>query len=169
MDHHSDAERRAAEPRRAAPPRVAVPRVGCGPVEVVDPASSMVRPSEPRARASVLAVSSTCWRTPGPVRGTPRVQYIRRFDKFSFRIASESTVSTERPDRTALGYRRFRGHACRRGCNERTGTRVDFLEYPTAVVCLAVFWRVRYKRSLRHLAAMFLQRGIGFTHEAVRA
>jgi putative transposase len=36
------------------------------------------------------------------------------------------------------------------------------------VVCLVVFWRFRYKLSLRDLAEMFLQRGITFTHEAVR-
>ncbi len=29
-------------------------------------------------------------------------------------------------------------------------------------------WRLRYKLSLRDLAEMFLQRGIAFTHEAVR-
>jgi hypothetical protein len=33
---------------------------------------------------------------------------------------------------------------------------------------LVVFWRVRYKLSLRDLAEMFLIRGIVFTHEAVR-
>ena len=31
-----------------------------------------------------------------------------------------------------------------------------------------VLWRVRYKLSLRDLAEMFLDRGILFTHEAVR-
>jgi transposase-like protein len=35
-------------------------------------------------------------------------------------------------------------------------------------VCLVVFWRFRYKLSLRDLAEMFLQRGIIFTYEAVR-
>jgi putative transposase len=35
-------------------------------------------------------------------------------------------------------------------------------------VCLVIFWRLRYQLSLRDLAEMFLQRGIGFTHEAVR-
>ena len=80
----------------------------------------------------------------------------------------ESTITAERPDRTALGYRRFRCHTCRRGFNERTGTLFNYLEYPTDVVCLAVFWRFRYKLSLRDLAEMFLQRGIDFTHEAVR-
>ena len=31
-----------------------------------------------------------------------------------------------------------------------------------------VLWRVRYKLSLRDLAEMFLERGVVFTHEAVR-
>jgi len=42
------------------------------------------------------------------------------------------------------------------------------LQYPTDVVCLVILWRLRYKLSLRDLAEMFLQRGIVFTHEAVR-
>jgi putative transposase len=81
----------------------------------------------------------------------------------------QSTATTERSDRTELGYRRFRCWACHRGFNERTGTPFNRLQYPTDVVCLAVLWRFRYKLSLRDLTEMFLQRGIVFTHEAVRA
>jgi putative transposase len=33
---------------------------------------------------------------------------------------------------------------------------------------LVVLWRLRYKRSLRDLAEMFLERGFVFTHEAIR-
>src|SRR5262245_52416525 len=80
----------------------------------------------------------------------------------------ESTVITERPDCTALGYRRFRCRACKREVNERTGTPFNRLQYPTDVVCLVVLWRFRYKLSLRDLAEMFLQRSLVFTHEAVR-
>src|SRR3954467_410102 len=36
------------------------------------------------------------------------------------------------------------------------------------VIALVVFWRLRYKLSLRDLPEMFLIRGIEFTHEAVR-
>lgn len=43
----------------------------------------------------------------------------------------KSTATTERPDRTVLGYRRFRCRACRRGFHERTGTLFHDLEYPT--------------------------------------
>jgi putative transposase len=79
-----------------------------------------------------------------------------------------SAATTERADRTALGYRRFRCHDCQRGCNERTGTPFNRLQYPTDMICSVVLWRFRYKLSLRDLAEMFLQRGIILTHEAVR-
>jgi putative transposase len=82
----------------------------------------------------------------------------------------QSTATTERPDRTALGSRRF--WWCRtykRGLNERTGTPFNHLQYPTDVVSLVVLWHYRYTLSLRDLTAMFLQHGIMFSHEAVRA
>jgi putative transposase len=79
-----------------------------------------------------------------------------------------SAATVERPDRTELGYRRFRCRACQRSFNERTGTPFNRLQYPTDVVSLVVLWRFRYKLSLRDLTEMFLQRGIVFTHETVR-
>ena len=69
---------------------------------------------------------------------------------------------------TALGYRRFRCKDCRSRFNERSGTPFNYLEFPTDVVMLVVLWRLRYKLSLRDLAEMFLERGLVFTHEAVR-
>jgi putative transposase len=80
----------------------------------------------------------------------------------------QSTSTTERPEQTELGYRRFRCHACQRGFNERTGTPCNRLQYPTDVICLVVLWRLRDKLSRRDLAEMSLQRGRIFTHEAVR-
>ena len=79
-----------------------------------------------------------------------------------------SSDTGERRERTKLGYRRFRCCECRREFNERTGTRFNHLQYPTDVVCLVVLWRLRYKLSLRDLPEMFLERGMVFTHEAVR-
>jgi putative transposase len=38
-----------------------------------------------------------------------------------------STATVERPDRTALGYRRFRCRPCKQGLNERTGTPLNRL------------------------------------------
>src|SRR5215831_13925809 len=80
----------------------------------------------------------------------------------------QSASTIERPELTTRGYRRFRCRACERGFNERTGSVFNRIQYPPEVVCLVVLWRVRYKLSLRDLAEMFLERGVVFTHEAVR-
>jgi putative transposase len=77
-------------------------------------------------------------------------------------------TTKEQTKKTALGYRTFRGFACRPTFNERTGTPFNLLEYPTDVVLLVVLWRLRYTLSLRDLAEMFLERGWVFTYETVR-
>ena len=80
----------------------------------------------------------------------------------------ESTATTRRTCRTALGYRRFNCRSCRRRFNERTGTPFNDLQYPTDIVLLAVVWRLRYKLSFRDVAEMLLQRGFEVTHETIR-
>jgi putative transposase len=79
-----------------------------------------------------------------------------------------STKTTERSDRTAHGYRRFRCQGCGRGFNERTGSVLNRLQLPTDVVFLIVLWRLRMKLSLRDLAEILLLRGLVFSHEAIR-
>jgi putative transposase len=79
-----------------------------------------------------------------------------------------ASATIERPERTEVGYRRFRCRACQQEFNERTGTQFNRFQYPTDVVCLVVLWRIRYKLSLRDLAEMFLERGFVFTYETVR-
>jgi putative transposase len=79
-----------------------------------------------------------------------------------------SPTTAQLSRKTSLGYKVFRCSACRRTFNERTGTPFNFLEFPTDIVLLVVLWRLRYKRSLRDLAEMFIERGFDFTHEAVR-
>lgn len=78
------------------------------------------------------------------------------------------TATAEQSRRTILGYRAFRCCTCRRSFNERTGTPYNHLRYPTDVVLLVALWRLRYRLSLRDLAEMFLERGVVFSHEAVR-
>ena len=80
----------------------------------------------------------------------------------------QSSSTTEREGRTVHGFRRFRCRDCGRRFNERTGTALNRVQVPTDIVFLVVFWRLRYKLSLRDLAEMFLIRGLVFTHEAVR-
>jgi transposase-like protein len=75
---------------------------------------------------------------------------------------------TERPERTAQGYRRFRCRACGKQFNERFDTLLNRAQYPSDVIALVVLWRLRYKLSLRDLPEMFAVRGIVFSYEAVR-
>ena len=79
-----------------------------------------------------------------------------------------ATATSEQPRRTARGYRTCRYRACRRVCNERTGTAYNHWPYPTDRVLLVVLWRRRDKLRRRDLAALFLERGFVFSHEAAR-
>src|SRR3712207_3742913 len=83
-------------------------------------------------------------------------------------VACGSAAVTERPERTARGYRRFRCRDCGKGFNERSGTLLNHAQYPSDIIALVVLWRLRYRLTLRDLAEMFLQRGLVFSYEAVR-
>jgi len=83
-------------------------------------------------------------------------------------VACGSAAVTERPEHTARGYRRFRCRDCGKGYNERSAGLLNHAQYPSDVIALVVLWRLRYRLTLRDLAEMFLQRGIVFSHEAVR-
>ena len=83
-------------------------------------------------------------------------------------VGCASVAVSERPDRTAQGYRRFRCRECGRQFNERSDGLLNRAQYPSDVVALVVLWRLRYRLTLRDLSEMFLVRGIVFSHEAVR-
>ncbi|AWV20596.1 Transposase (plasmid) [Roseomonas mucosa] len=79
-----------------------------------------------------------------------------------------SVATSERGDRTAQGYRRFRCHDCGRQLNERSGGVLNRTQYPSDIIALVVLWRLHYRLTLRDLSEMFLERGFVFSHEAVR-
>jgi putative transposase len=79
----------------------------------------------------------------------------------------KSKETKERKLKTELGYRTFYCQSCERKYNERSGSPFNFLEYPTEIVFLVVFWRLRYKLSLRDLSEIFIERGFEFTHQTV--
>src|ERR1700689_3441373 len=83
-------------------------------------------------------------------------------------IGCGSTAVSERSERTAQGYRRFRCRACGKQFNERSDGVLNRTQYPSDIIALVVLWRLRYKLALRDLPEMFLIRGIVFSHEAVR-
>jgi len=84
-------------------------------------------------------------------------------------VACGSAAVTERPERTARDYRRFRCRDCGKQYNERSGGSLNHTHCPSDVIALVVLWRLRYRLTLRDLAEMFLVRGLVFSHEAVRA
>ena len=69
---------------------------------------------------------------------------------------------------TYQGYRRFRCRACGKQFNERSDGILNGAQFPSDVIAPVVFWRLRYKLSLRDLPEMFPIRGIEFTYKAVR-
>ena len=83
-------------------------------------------------------------------------------------LSCGSVATTERPERTARGYRRFRCRDCGKQFNERSAGSLNRTQYPSDVIALVVLWRLRYKLALRDLPEMFLIRGMVFSHEAVR-
>jgi putative transposase len=83
-------------------------------------------------------------------------------------VCCGSAAVTERPERTARGYRRFRCRDCGKQFNERSVGLLNRAQYPSDVIALVVLWRLRYRLTLRDLAEMFLMRGLVFSHEAVR-
>src|SRR6185437_11515871 len=83
-------------------------------------------------------------------------------------VGCGSEAVTERLERTAQGYKRFRCRTCGKQFNERSGTLLNRAQYPSDVIALVVLWRLRYKLALRDLPEMFLVRGVVFSYEAVR-
>src|SRR3982750_2466408 len=75
-----------------------------------------------------------------------------------------SAAVTERPERTAQGYRRFPSRDCGTQFNEPTAGVLNRAQYPSDVIALVVLWRLRYRLTLRDLGEMFLVRGLVFGH-----
>jgi hypothetical protein len=71
-------------------------------------------------------------------------------------IECDAEEVSEPPERTAQGYRRFRCRVRGKQFNERSGGILNRAQYPSDVIALVVFWRLRYKLSLPDLPEMFL-------------
>ena len=78
-----------------------------------------------------------------------------------------SSNTREVPRTTSLGYRQFHCRSCIRQFNERSGTSLNFIEYPTEVVMLAVYQYYRFKLSLDDVVELMATRGIQLCHQTV--
>ena len=71
------------------------------------------------------------------------------------------------PTKTVLGYEQYRCRCCNRQYNERTGTLLNFIEYPTEVVMIAVNYYYRFKVSLDDVVELMAMRGFYLSHQTV--
>jgi len=68
---------------------------------------------------------------------------------------------------TALGYNQYRCRACTKQFNERSGTKLNFIEFPTEVVMMVVHYYYRFKVSLDDVVELMVMRGFHLSHQTV--
>ena len=69
--------------------------------------------------------------------------------------------------KTILGYLQYRCRCCGSQYNERTGTSLNFIQYPTEVVMLAVYYYYRFRNSLDDVVELMALRGFNLSHQTV--
>ena len=78
---------------------------------------------------------------------------------------SSTTKRMKRP--TNLGYTQYQCQECCRQFNERTGTELNYIEYPTEVVMMTLHYYYRFKVSLEDVVELMAMRGFHLTHQTV--
>ncbi len=68
---------------------------------------------------------------------------------------------------TKLGYNQYRYQICKRQFNERTGTQLNHIEYPTEIVMLVIHYYYRFKVSLDDVVELMAMRHISLSHQSV--
>lgn len=79
----------------------------------------------------------------------------------------QSANTTKIKKSSQLGYMQYRCGSCGKQYNERTGTKLNFIEYPTEVVMLAVHYYYQFKVSLDDVVKLMVMRGIHLSHQTV--
>ena len=69
--------------------------------------------------------------------------------------------------KTYLGYKQYRCSSCGRQYNERTGTKLNFIEYPTEVVMMVINYYYRFKVSLDDVVQLMAMRGFYLCHQTI--
>ena len=69
--------------------------------------------------------------------------------------------------KTLLSYKKYYCRGCRREYNERTGSKLNFIEYPTEVVMITVYYYYRFKVSLDDVVELMVTRGFHLSHQTV--
>jgi len=79
----------------------------------------------------------------------------------------QSKFTRKLNQKTTLGYGQHRCFGCNKQFNERTGTQLNFIEYPTEVVMMAVHYYYRFKVSLDDVVELMAMRGFHLSHQTV--
>jgi putative transposase len=79
----------------------------------------------------------------------------------------QSKHTSQMVKKTNLCYRRYRCYDCCRQYNERTGTKLNFIEYPTEVVMIALNYYYRFKVSLDDVVQLMAMRGFHLCHQTI--
>jgi putative transposase len=69
--------------------------------------------------------------------------------------------------KTVLGYPQYRCRNCSKQFNERTSTKLNYIEYSTEVVMMAVFFYYRFKVSLDDGLELMMTRGFHLSHQTI--
>jgi transposase-like protein len=69
--------------------------------------------------------------------------------------------------KTVFGYEQYRCCDCGKQYNERTGTKLNFIEYPTEVVMMAVHYYYRFKVSYDDVVELMAMRGFHLCHQTI--
>lgn len=69
--------------------------------------------------------------------------------------------------KTSLGYQQYICSKCGKQFNERTGTNLNYIMYPTAVVMMVIHYYYCFKVSLYDVVELMLMRGFHLTHQTV--
>ena len=68
---------------------------------------------------------------------------------------------------THLNYQIFCCRICGKQYNERSGTPLNYIEYPTEVVMMVVHYYYRFKVSLDDVVELMAMRNIYLSHQTV--
>src|SRR4051812_12315527 len=78
-----------------------------------------------------------------------------------------SKNTRELTHKTDFSYQQFYCRACTKQYNERTGTGLNFIEYRSEVVMIAVHYYYRFKVSLDDVVELMTSRGFSLSHQTV--
>ena len=79
----------------------------------------------------------------------------------------QSKNTRELTQTTLLNYQQFCCRKCGKQYNERTGTPLNFIEYPTEVVMMVIHYYYRFKVSLDDVVELMMMRKIHLSHQTV--